>query len=861
MQPGNEWKKCTAKSRAMSQISPSTFAPGDRVKVRGDRWRIDQVLAFPDCTLLHLSGTGDANRGAGCALLCPFDRPTPLSGPIRIRAVTRRRWMRGFGAIAATATPFGQLRAAALSDFQIYPYQLEPALAAVRGISSRILLADEVGLGKTIQAGLILAELRERGWADRALILTPSGLRDQWAEELSRRFDIHAATMDACTVRRRTSILPVGVNPWAVEPVSIASIDAIKRPETVQALASIVWDLLLIDEAHLVATAPLRAAAVRMLGERARRIVLLTATPHAGDDSAFASLCRIGRLSPKDPILLFRRTRRDVGLVRRRRVHLLPVTLTPAELRMHRLLGDYATRVWREAGAGKTRDSRLVAIVLTKRALSSASSLARSVERRLELLPHGSGRFAQPMLPLQAAEDELDEADADPALAMPGFENPDDERACLTRILEAARQAALSERKLLALHRLLGRAREPAIVFTEYRDTLAVAADTLEGVRRSVVLHGGLDDGERRAALEAFDRGKADVLLATDTGGEGLNLHTHCRLVINLELPWNPMRLEQRIGRVDRIGQTRTVHAVHLFARGTAEGDVLARLFKRLERARTTLGSISDPITPISEIAIAAAVIEGAPLEPTRSTEAPSTRQLFEPETTAVDLRVESGAEARRLLWARRSIPDSCGVHEFRRTIANDLADIDRNGVIVTSVPLRKLRGSQALFPGAALVWIFRARIVESTGRCLEEAVVPIRLPLSHDRAVRSARKGRMLVEQLFTKLGGVFAGRAEAVATERLIAIARVHEKALQMEHVREVAIDETLNATCPELLQAGLFDARAVKDRDRARTLQQAAHAGVESRMALLDAAREMHLARPPELAMVLIVRDCRT
>jgi len=500
--------------------------------------------------------------------------------------------MRGFGAIAATANAFWPAAGGSSFGLPDYPYQLEPALAAVRGISSRILLADEVGLGKTIQAGLILAELRERGWADRTLILTPSGLRDQWAEELSRRFDIHAAMMDACTVRRRTSILPVGVNPWAIEPVAIASIDAIKRPETVQALASIVWDLLLIDEAHLVATAPFRAAAVRMLGERARRIVLLTATPHAGDDSAFASLCRIGRLSPKDPILLFRRTRKDVGVVRRRRVHLLSVTLTPAELRMHRLLGDYATRVWREAGAGKTRDSRLVAIVLTKRALSSASSLARSVERRLELLPRGSGRFAQPMLPLQAAEGELDGADADPALAMPGFENPDEERACLTRILEAARQAALSERKLLALHRLLGRAREPAIVFHRVIATPWLSPRTPSkacGARSSSTADSTMVNAARH--WRRFDSGKADVLLATDTGGEGLNLHARCRLVINLELPWNPMRLEQRIGRVDRIGQTRTVHAVHLFARGTAEGDVLARLFQRLERARTTLGS------------------------------------------------------------------------------------------------------------------------------------------------------------------------------------------------------------------------------------------------------------------------------
>jgi superfamily II DNA or RNA helicase len=857
---GNKWKKCAQESTRMSQIPQWTFAAGDRIRVRGDRWRIDEVLAFPDCSLLRLSGIGEANRGTGCALLSPFDRPTPLSGPVRMRVVRRRRWMRALRAVAAVAAPFGQLRAAALADFHVYPYQLEPALAVVRGASSRLLLADEVGLGKTIQAGLILAELRERGWANRTLILTPAGLRDQWAGELAHRFDIHAAIMDACAVRQRTSRLPAGVNPWAVEPVSIASIDAIKRPETVQALAAIVWDLLLIDEAHQVATAPLRAAAVRALGERARRIVLLTATPHAGDDAAFAALCRTGQLKTGDPILLFRRARKDVGLIARRRVHLLPVALAPAELHMHRLLREYAARVWRQAGAGTFRDSRLVAIVLTKRALSSASSLARSVERRLQLLPSASDGLTQPTLPLEPSEGELDEADADPALVAPGLADPGDEQASLTRILQAARLAALSERKLLALRRLLQRVREPAIVFTEYRDTLAFAARALEGTRRSVALHGGLDEGDRRAALEAFDNGTADVLLATDTGGEGLNLHARCRFVINLELPWNPMRLEQRIGRVDRIGQVRTVHAVHLFARETSEGDVLARLFRRLERARTTLGSVSDPVSSVNETVIAAAVIEGTPLEPAPATEPTAAPQPFEPYSRVADLRVESGIEAQRLLQLRRSIHDSRGVRAWRRTIARDLADLDCGRVPVTSVALRKLRGSQPFRAGPALVWVFRAQVVQLTGRCLEELVVPVRLAVSGGRAVRSSREARTLAERLFSRLGRVLTSRAETVARGRLIAIAHLHQTALRMEYAREQAIRDVLLAPGPHLLQAGLFEDRAIRSRDQARSLEQSARAEVESRILSLDGAQEIQLARPPELAMVLIVHDCR-
>ena len=131
-------------------------------------------------------------------------------------------------------------------------------------------------------------------------------------------------------------------------------------------------------------------------------------------------------------------------------------------------------------------------------------------------------------------------------------------------------------------------------------------------LQKTTLLHGGQTPQDRHNAVEAFTAGAADLLLATDAGAEGLNLQSRCRLVVNLELPWNPTRLEQRIGRVDRIGQTRTVHAINLFAEGTAESTVLARLLRRLERIHA------------SEIEIAASVISSAPLPvskpPMRST-------------------------------------------------------------------------------------------------------------------------------------------------------------------------------------------------------------------------------------------------
>jgi hypothetical protein len=311
---------------------------------------------------------------------------------------------------------------------------------------------------------------------------------------------------------------------------------------------------------------------------------LLTATPHAGDESAYRSLCNVGAHGRGDSIAVFHRTRMDTGGGRPRRVHLLPVRLGDKEMYMHRLLTGYVRSVWQAGHSRNEPDLQLVAIVLTKRALSSAASLAASLRRRLASLAGQPPAPEQVGLPFGADEEDL--ADVDQTCGTPAFDRPEDERRVLERILAAAEEAASNERKIAALLRLLRRAREPTIVFTEYRDTLMSLEAAVAGVRHTALLHGGLNRHQRRLAVETFTTGRANLLLATDAGSEGLNLQRNCRLVINLELPWNPVRLEQRIGRADRIGQTRTVHAIHLFATRTAESTVLAKLVRRVERIR-----------------------------------------------------------------------------------------------------------------------------------------------------------------------------------------------------------------------------------------------------------------------------------
>ncbi len=578
------------------------------VRVRGARWRVLDVRAYEDCELVTLTGVSPPYIGVERRFLAPFDVIEPVDRRIRPRVVRAERWRNACRHLLADNRPPGGLEAALYARIDLLPHQLEPALAILRGLGSRVLLADEVGLGKTIQAGLVCAELLVRGAIDRVLVLTPAGLRGQWREELMKRFSISATTVDASTLRTAAATLPVGLNPWSTQPIAIASIDYVKRPEVLPAVAACSWDLVIVDEAHgVVGGDSDRHVAVSILAARAAYVLLLTATPHSGDRRAFASLCGLGSLDA-DPLLVFRRSRSGVQIGVPRRVHITPARPSEDERRMHRSLADYTAAV--RADRRELHDASWLALsVLHKRALSSAWSLAQSIDRRLAtLLAVGaSDAAAQLMLPLGDPDGERSTDDEAPAWpADLGLSDADHERRLLTELAAHARTAARHETKLAMLRRLLGRARESAVVFTEYRDTLLHISRVLD--LPCVVLHGGLTTRERAAALAVFASKPRTILLATDAAGEGLNLHQGCRLVVNVELPWNPMRLEQRIGRVDRIGQRRTVHAFHLIATGTGEPRILRRLTQRIAAAQAEIGA-PDPVGIDEELAIARLVI------------------------------------------------------------------------------------------------------------------------------------------------------------------------------------------------------------------------------------------------------------
>ncbi len=514
-------------------------------------------------------------------LLEPFDHIRDLDVPRRARHVSRgwlQAWVASWPTLAWPALP---MAAPVDLPVAVLAHQLSPTLAMVRGLSARLLLADPVGQGKTIEAGLLLRELAARGAADRVLVITPLTLRDQWRAELHARCGLAAEAIDRVALRVRERHAPPDIGPFQPPGLTLLSIDLAKQPDVLARLVRVCWDVLVIDEAHGVSGDSARAAAAAALGARARLVLLLTATPHAGDTAAFNRLCAIGRLGASAPLVAFRRQPvRDARQLPRHRD--VSARRSAAERVLASALGAYVRQL------DRTREpaARLIAMVLRKRGLSSPAALAASLRHRMEWLACHDQPVEQPSLPFD--DEDVDAGDdRQPAVMRErGLTDVRAETALLAAAHTAAEHAARQWTKLGALRRLLRRTRERMLVFTEYRDTLTALSAALAAETSVATLHGGLTAGARASALAQFTAGQARVLVATDVAAEGLNLQHACRLVVHVELPWSPARLEQRNGRVDRLGQPRRVHVWRLLGDLRHESRVLAGLSARVARMR-----------------------------------------------------------------------------------------------------------------------------------------------------------------------------------------------------------------------------------------------------------------------------------
>jgi len=452
--------------------------------------------------------------------------------------------------------------------FSPFDYQLQAARSALRRMRGRAILADEVGLGKTIEAGLILAELRLRRLADRALVITPAGLVTQWQEELERKFGVPTVRIG----RERDIPGREPVAGSADRPVAVASLAAARRDPLKSALTRDQWDLIIVDEAHRVRTP--RSASGKLIRElRSRHLLLLTATPvenRLQDLYEMVSLVAPGLLGTAAQ---FRAAHgagsaapdhepRNIAALRKRTAE---VMIRHRRSEVSVMLPQRLAETLRVEPSGAERDwySDLTARV---RAEAGAATPARRLALRSVAKLAGSSPAA-----------------AAPTLAKVGW----DDLAARAAALAANAKAAV----LLDQLRRYAGSGEKVLVFTAFRQTLDQMAGHLAAAGiPAAIYHGSLPRAEKERAIAAF-RDDAPVLLSTESAGEGRNLQ-FCHVMVNMDLPWNPMQIEQRLGRLHRVGQAHDVLLTNLVASGTIEEQVLRVLEAKINLFELVVGEL-----------------------------------------------------------------------------------------------------------------------------------------------------------------------------------------------------------------------------------------------------------------------------
>ncbi len=547
----------------------------------------------------------------------------------------------------------------------VEPYQLVPLLRALELPRPRLLLADGVGLGKTIQACLIATELIARRQAHRIIVVTPSGpLMAQWEQELRLRFGLRFSVLaDAAALRAQRRRLERGGNPFQATPLCLTSLDFAKQEPVLEELERACWDLAIIDEAHhcvaetteRTGNATQRRRLAEVLAARSDGLLLLTATPHDGQDAHFASL--MGLLDPSlvdgHGGLSGRAYRRHV--VRRLKAHIRdpetgqamfqPRTVTPVAIDLatpeaetvrdfHRALtGFVAPRLRRSAGQKRPTDA-MAFVSLLKRSVSTVRACANTLRvvadryaaaageteaakrERARALAAYRRRITRYGVLERAEEDDAALLEAE-FMAAALHDAQDDDAAPdtaqlaglrdLIRLAEAAEPADPKLAALLMEIRLI-RAEHPGtniLVYTEYADSLDAAVDRLRGaagiVGEVLAISGAADERQRSLAAERCASEDGIVLVSTDSLAEGLNLHRRCFHLIHLDLPYNPNRLEQRNGRIDRYGQRHEPNIRYLFLSGTFEENLLLRLIAKYEKARACLTFMPDTLGVTAE--------------------------------------------------------------------------------------------------------------------------------------------------------------------------------------------------------------------------------------------------------------------
>lgn len=507
------------------------------------------------------------------------------------------------------------------------PHQLYALNRAMSQHRIRYLLADEVGLGKTIEAGLILRELKLRGMAQRVLVVAPKGLVRQWQAEMRLHFGEKLQYIDPAELAAFRQWRNDEENLWRMHDQVICSLDSVKpiesrkgwsleqlnnyNRERFEDLISASWDLVIIDESHRMGGSTDQVARYKLgaaLAEAAPYLLLLSATPHQGKTDQFMRLMQlIDRDSFPDessvsrdrvrPFVIRTEKRNAIDadgqpLFKPRVTRLQPVAWQArhgAQQRLYEAVTDYVRHGYNQALAAKQRHIGFLMILMQRLVTSSTAAIRTTLEKRQARLNE-----PQPQISLLDTSEmdewaELDgQTQVDIAVQTSGWAQ---EKAEVDLLLTLARETeaqgtdAKAEALLELIYKLQQEENDPAmkvLIFTEFVPTQAMLAGFLESRGFSVaLLNGSMDLDTRAKAQQAFSR-EVRVLVSTDAGGEGLNLQ-FCHVIVNFDMPWNPMRIEQRIGRVDRIGQRHVVRAINFVLEDTVEHRVRQVLETKLE--------------------------------------------------------------------------------------------------------------------------------------------------------------------------------------------------------------------------------------------------------------------------------------
>ncbi|MDF2038587.1 SNF2-related protein [Cytobacillus oceanisediminis] len=450
------------------------------------------------------------------------------------------------------------------------PHQLEVAKQVVESMNGKAILADEVGLGKTIEAGLILKEYMIRGLVKKVLILVPASLVSQWAMELNSKFFIPA-------VAQRKSYV------WEQCDVVVSSIDTAKRNPHRDIIYSLDYDLIIIDEAHKLKNNKTKNYEF-VQNLKKKFCLLLTATPiqnriseifnlvsllkpgHLGNESAFYENYKKDSRSLNDDAhlkelvnkVMIRNRRADTGIEwTKRHVETIPIEFSQAERELYEAVTELR-------GEGDwISSSQFSVMTLQREACSSREAVYFTLQNMLK-------RQEQPSIAFQ------------------------EQIQCLIKKVEAVQQNSKAQKAL----ELIQTINDKVIIFTEYRATQMYLQWFLKqyGIT-SVPFRGGFKRGKKDWMRELFQK-NAQVLIATEAGGEGINLQ-FCNHIINFDLPWNPMRLEQRIGRIHRLGQEKDVMIYNFATKDTVEEHVMKLLYEKIHLFEKVIGDLDDILTKL----------------------------------------------------------------------------------------------------------------------------------------------------------------------------------------------------------------------------------------------------------------------